>query len=95
MSHNDYDYTFKFILIGDTCTGKTTIANSYIRLEKNIIINNPTLGIDFATRIISLANGKRIKLICLNKREIKMAKRRRKAKKKKAKKAKRRRRRRR
>ena len=64
MSHNDYDYTFKFILIGDTCTGKTTIANSYIRLEKIIITNSPTLGIDFATRIISLANGKRIKLIC-------------------------------
>ena len=64
MSHNDYDYTFKFILIGDTCTGKTTIANSYIKLEKNIIINSPTLGIDFATRIIPLAIGKRIKLIC-------------------------------
>ena len=64
MSHNDYDYTFKFILIGDTCTGKTTIANSYIKLERNIIINSPTLGIDFATRIIQLPNGKRIKLIC-------------------------------
>ena len=64
MNHSDYDYTFKFILVGDTCTGKTTLANSYIKLERNVIINAPTLGIDFATRIITIPNGKRIKLIC-------------------------------
>ena len=64
MNHYNYDYTFKFILIGDSCTGKTTIANSYIKLERNVIINTPTLGIDFATRIITLPNSRRIKLIC-------------------------------
>ena len=64
MNHYNYDYTFKFILIGDSYTGKTTIANSYIKLERNVIINTPTLGIDFATRIITLPNSRRIKLIC-------------------------------
>ena len=60
----NYDYLIKLILLGDTNTGKTTILNTYINLQKQYITFDPTIGIDFASRIIELDDGKRVKLHC-------------------------------
>ena len=60
----DYDYILKLILIGDTNTGKSTILHNYINLRKNYIVTDPTIGVDFGTRIITLQDNRRIKLQC-------------------------------
>ena len=60
----DYNFLLRLILVGDCGTGKTTILNSYINLRKGIVVNDPTIGIDFASRIIELQDGRRIKLQC-------------------------------
>ena len=60
----DYDQILRLILVGDTNTGKTTILNSYINLRKGYIVNDPTIGIDFASRVIQLQDGRRVKLQC-------------------------------
>ena len=60
----DYNYILKIILVGDTNTGKTTILNNYINLRRNYIVNDPTIGIDFASRIITLQDNTRVKLQC-------------------------------
>ena len=60
----DYDQILRLILVGDTNTGKTTILNSYINLRKGYIVNDPTIGIDFASRVIQLRDGRRVKLQC-------------------------------
>ena len=60
----DYDYILKLILIGDTNTGKSTILHNYINLRKNYIVTDPTIGVDFGTRIIRLQDNRKIKLQC-------------------------------
>ena len=60
----DYNCILRLILVGDSNTGKTTILNSYINLRKGYIVNDPTIGIDFASRVIELQDGKRVKLQC-------------------------------
>jgi len=57
MSH---DYLFKIIVLGDTAYGKSSIV---FRILKNEFLNKnePTIGLDFATRTIALTNGKLVK----------------------------------
>lgn len=40
----DFDYTFKFILVGDTSVGKSSLLSAYItsKFQDN---NNPTMGV--------------------------------------------------
>ena len=56
----DYDYLFKFLLIGDSGIGKTSILS---RFSDNEFLTNfiPTIGVDFKIKTIDL-NGKTIKL---------------------------------
>ena len=60
----EYDYILKLILIGDTNTGKSTILHNYINLRKNYVVTDPTIGVDFGTRIITLHDNKKVKLQC-------------------------------
>jgi GTPase SAR1 family protein len=40
----DFDYIFKYILIGDTSVGKSTILNSFIN-NTFVADCNPTMGV--------------------------------------------------
>jgi len=55
-----YDYLFKFIVIGDTGTGKSCILHQFIenKFKKN---SAHTIGVEFGSRIVEVA-GKRVKL---------------------------------
>ena len=57
---DDYHYLFKIILIGDAGVGKTHILSRYIKgtLPKNKF---PTIGVEFATKIIPIKEGKTVK----------------------------------
>lgn len=57
---NRYDYSFKFIVIGDTGVGKTSLIG---RLIENRFFDNHefTVGVEFASKNIVI-NGKVIKL---------------------------------
>ena len=48
------------VLAGDSGVGKTNILNRYIKgnIPKNIV---PTIGVEFATKIVPLKNGDKIK----------------------------------
>ncbi|CAM5998969.1 unnamed protein product [Sphagnum balticum] len=55
-----FDYSFKFILVGDTGVGKTSIISRFIdnKFEGH---HEFTVGVEFGTKIIAI-NGKAIKL---------------------------------
>tara|TARA_A100001011_G_scaffold400034_1_gene511860 strand:+ start:17 stop:655 length:639 start_codon:yes stop_codon:yes gene_type:complete len=55
-----YDYVFKLILLGDSGYGKSSIVFRILK-EKFLNKNEPTIGLDFATKTLSLPNGKIIK----------------------------------
>ena len=57
---NRYDYSFKFIVIGDTGVGKTSLIGRLIenRFDPN---HEFTVGVEYATKTIGI-NGKAIKL---------------------------------
>jgi small GTP-binding protein len=53
--NKSYDKTIKLIVYGDSNTGKSTLVNKYSKNIDNIDemeIYNPTIGIDFTTKII-------------------------------------------
>ena len=56
----DYDYIFKYILIGDASVGKSTLLNMFVN-ETFISESNPTMGVQFATKKMMI-NGKIIKV---------------------------------
>lgn len=57
---SDYNYLFKYIIIGDVNVGKSCLMTQYIDWEfKNFI--DPTIGVEFGT-IIENINGKVIKI---------------------------------
>ena len=44
---SNYKFLYKLILVGDSCTGKTSIVTQYV--DKNFIIKQPvTIGVEFA-----------------------------------------------
>ena len=56
-----FDYCFKYILLGDSATGKTSILNRYCNKE-HIRDYNSTIGVDFKTMILDNPKyGKKIK----------------------------------
>lgn len=56
----NYDYLFKFIIIGDTNVGKSCLMMQYIEKKfKNYI--DPTIGVEFGAKELEI-NGKKIKL---------------------------------
>ena len=57
---DEYDYSYKIILLGGV-VGKTAILNRYI--ENEYICNVGTVGLDYYSKIINMDNGERIKLL--------------------------------
>lgn len=51
----DYDYVFKYILIGDASVGKSTILNHFINGNFKGD-SNPTMGVEFATRKLNVSD---------------------------------------
>ncbi|CAI2376191.1 unnamed protein product [Moneuplotes crassus] len=56
MADPEYDYLLKIILIGDAGVGKTFLLSRYIN-EELPRKKGPTIGVEFATKSICLANG--------------------------------------
>jgi small GTP-binding protein len=59
-STDAYDYLMKFIIIGDSATGKSCILHHFLegkRKEKSL----QTIGVEFASKIVQIGK-KRIKL---------------------------------
>ena len=56
----EYDFLYKIVLVGDSNVGKTNIISRYIKntLPKN---SNPTIGVEFATRVVPLKSGGTVK----------------------------------
>lgn len=52
----DFDYTFKYILIGDASVGKSTILNMFIN-GQFVQDSNPTMGVQFATKKIQVGSS--------------------------------------
>jgi len=57
---DNYDYLFKFILIGNTGTGKSCILHRFTE-RKFMPRSNHTIGVEFGTKLINVA-GKNIRL---------------------------------
>lgn len=55
MSKLIYDYVLKFIIVGDSTVGKSNIMSRYTdkRYQSN---HDMTIGVEFATKIVSVAN---------------------------------------
>lgn len=51
----DFDYIFKYILIGDSSVGKSTILSMFIN-NNYLSDSNPTMGVEFATKKISVGD---------------------------------------
>ncbi len=47
----EFDFIFKYILVGDTSVGKTSILSSYNNNQFSSN-SNPTMGVEFATKKI-------------------------------------------
>lgn len=56
----DFDYVFKYILVGDTSVGKSSLLSTYNKGSFSDS-SNPTMGVEFATKKIEM-DGKVIKL---------------------------------
>nr|CDI52995.1 related to YPT31-GTP-binding protein of the rab family [Melanopsichium pennsylvanicum 4] len=56
-----WDYILKFILIGDSCVGKSSLL---VRLtdDRFLIDPDPTIGVEFGSHLIQLDNGETVKV---------------------------------
>lgn len=55
MSKPIYDYILKFIIVGDSCVGKSNILSNFT--DKHFhTTHEMTIGVEFATKIVSHAN---------------------------------------
>jgi len=57
--HDEYDYLFKVVLIGDSGVGKSNLLSRFTRNEFNLE-SKSTIGVEFATKSIK-TDGKTIK----------------------------------
>lgn len=53
IAMTDYDYLFKFILVGDSGVGKSCLLYQFIEGKFSNTLE-PTIGIEFGTKIIDL-----------------------------------------
>ncbi|XP_030932266.1 ras-related protein RABC2a-like isoform X3 [Quercus lobata] len=59
VGNNNYDYSFKVLLIGDSGVGKSSLLLSFI---SNFVHDlSPTIGVDFKIKLLTIG-GKRLKL---------------------------------
>lgn len=45
----DFDYLFKYILVGDSSVGKSSLLSTFIKKTNNDD-SQPTMGVEFATK---------------------------------------------
>jgi small GTP-binding protein len=57
----DTDYLFKIILIGDCNVGKTSFLYKFVE-NYNTKVYEPTIGVDFNSKIVEDSNNNKIKL---------------------------------
>lgn len=59
-SHDDYDFLYKLVLVGDMNVGKTFLLSRYVKgqIPKN---TGPTIGVEFATKTVALESGGTVK----------------------------------
>ena len=55
------DYVFKYVIAGDTSSGKTTFTY-YLQHNKFLDVHDTTIGVDFSSKTLDMKNGKRIKV---------------------------------
>lgn len=55
---NNYNYLFKFIVIGDTGVGKSCIVLQFIE-NKTRTTHDVTIGVEFGAKIIAVQNSSR------------------------------------
>ncbi|WWC67814.1 uncharacterized protein I206_101728 [Kwoniella pini CBS 10737] len=63
MENLSWDYILKYVLLGDSATGKSSLL---IRItDDRFDLTEPTLGVEFGSRILSVGeDGKRVKVQC-------------------------------
>nr|QBK84575.1 MAG: Ras-related GTPase [Pithovirus LCDPAC01] len=61
LKESMYEYVFKFIVIGNSGVGKTSLVTKFVkkRFPRN---TEPTFGVDFISKIVTLPDNKKIKL---------------------------------
>ena len=52
----NFKYIFKYIIVGDTCTGKTSLVDSFVNKRINTY-NKATIGVEFSCKLISINNN--------------------------------------
>jgi small GTP-binding protein len=55
-----FDHLFKIVLVGDSGVGKSNLLSRFTR-DNFSTDEKSTIGVEFATRILTMADGKRIK----------------------------------
>jgi small GTP-binding protein len=55
-----YDLLYKIVLVGDSGVGKTCILSRYTKNSVSMT-SVPTIGVEFATKIVTLPSGTTIK----------------------------------
>jgi small GTP-binding protein len=55
----DYDFMFKFIIVGNSSTGKSSLMIRFVNDEFNML-SEPTLGVEFGVKMVQ-AGGLNIK----------------------------------
>lgn len=58
---NNYDYLFKFILIGDSTVGKTCILTRFVDgfFKQD---SDPTIGVEFGSKVLKCENDLTVRL---------------------------------
>eukprot|EP00092_Neocalanus_flemingeri_P004223 GFUD01004543.1.p1 GENE.GFUD01004543.1~~GFUD01004543.1.p1 ORF type:complete len:218 (+),score=88.47 GFUD01004543.1:202-855(+) len=56
-----YDYQFRLILIGDSTVGKSSLLR-FFSDGKFAEVSDPTVGVDFFSRLVTVRSGARVKL---------------------------------
>lgn len=61
MFDSEYDYLFKFLVVGDSGVGKSCLVERFSegRFSKSFV---PTIGVDFKIRSLNTTGGKKVKL---------------------------------
>mmetsp|Transcript_14420 Transcript_14420/g.27016 ORF Transcript_14420/g.27016 Transcript_14420/m.27016 type:complete len:211 (+) Transcript_14420:151-783(+) len=60
MGDDDYDHFYKVVLVGDATVGKTHLLSRYVK-SKLPKAPTATVGVEFATRIVKLPGGSKVK----------------------------------
>ncbi|KAI6172084.1 hypothetical protein M3Y98_00934000 [Aphelenchoides besseyi] len=57
-----YNYQYRVILVGDSTVGKTSLLRCFTEGKSATVIVDPTIGVDFFTRLVEIEPNYRVKL---------------------------------